>query len=383
MKKAILISIACIIVATVYFGYQFFVGLSAMAGAKDIKTPSIENINTIDDIVQPYMDHKATKGLSIGVYDNGNITYYNYGICSDENPVPPNNQSVYEIGSITKTFTTAALVQMIEEGKVQYNDPVSKYLPQELVNWPDSVNITLEELATHRSGLPRLPANSLKRTLLNWDNPYKYYSEEDLHDFLKSYSPKPKGKRKVVYSNLGMGLLGYILAQINDQSYKELIETNLTKPLGMNNTYASFKDNTQITGHKGNGKPTSAWEFQTFKGAGSIRSSTADMMKYIIANLQSQFPYGETHNPRADFGKKYKIGLGWLTIFPKDTNLELLFHNGGTGGFRTAILFSKEKQMGVIVLANSIQSVDAIGFRIIELLEKQRLAIQKPTTESH
>jgi len=101
----------------------------------------------------------------------------------------------------------------------------------------------------------------------------------------------------------------------------------------------------------------------------------------MIANLKSQFPYIETHNPRAETERKNKIGLGWVTMYPKDTNLELLFHDSGTGGFRSAILLSKEKQTGVILLANSIQPVDAIGVRIIELLEKQRPATQKSTTE--
>lgn len=132
-------------------------------------------------------------------------------------------------------------------------------MPDEVVNWSDSLSITLEELATHQSGFPRLASNYLKRILLNMDNPYKNYSINDLYDYLKSYTPKPKYERKVDYSNLGMGLLGYILAQVNNTSYHELMQTKLTKPLDMNNTYANFIENHQITGHNGFGKPTSAW----------------------------------------------------------------------------------------------------------------------------
>lgn len=381
MKKAILIIIACIVVSAVCLGYQFFVNVFAMQQAKDIEVPAIENITSINDIVQAYVNDETTKALSIGIYDNGKTTYYNYGICSDENPVPPDNQTIYEIGSITKTFTTAALVQLVEEGKVKYEDQIAKYLPKEVVNWGDSVAITLEELATHQSGLPRLPNNMIKHMLLNMDNPYKKYGEQNLYDFLKSYTPELKDQRKVAYSNLGMGLLGYILAQVSNISYNELIQTKITKPLGMANTYADFIDEKQVTGHNGYGKPTSAWELKALKGAGSIRSNTADLMKYMIANIQSKFPFEETHHFKADFDEKTKIGLAWLTIYPKDTNLELLFHNGGTGGFRSTLLFSKETQQGVVVLSNGIHSVDAIGIRIMEFLEKQSATTQKSQSE--
>lgn len=376
MKKVILILITVLLLSVFCFGYQFFTGVAGMIEADDIKIAKVEEVNTIDDIVQPYIEHDKTKGLSIGIYDNGQVTYHNYGICSDENPVPPTNQSIYEIGSITKTFTATVLVQMVQEGKVKYDDPISMYLPKEVVNWSsDSLTITLEELATHRSGLPRLPNNHLKGGLFNINNPYKNYSEQDLYDYLKSYTPKPKDKRKVNYSNLGMGLLGNILAMVENSSYEELIQSKITGPLGMNNTYAGFKNDIQLTGYNGFGQSTPAWEFQTLGGAGNIRSCTEDMMQYLLANIEARQPFVETHKFRADFGKKSKIGLGWIIFNIEDTGLELHFHDGGSGGFRSAILFSEEHQMGVIALANSIQSVDEIGIRIMELIGKEKSVV--------
>lgn len=376
MKKLLLISITILVLTIIYFGYKFFSAAAGMMEAEDIKLPAIEKVTSIDDIVQPYIQHNTTKGLSIGVYDKGRINYYNYGICSDIKPVLPTNQSIYEIASITKTFTAATLVQMVQEGKVQYHDPISKYLPKGVVNWSDSLAITLEELATHQSGFPKIPDNHLKRAIFNMDNPYKNYSEKDLYNFLRSYTPKPKAKRKVAYSNLGMGLLGNILAMVENTSYEGLIQRKITQPLGMNHTFGEYKPQRQVTGHNGYGEPTAAWEDLTLEGAGAIRSSTSDMMKYLITNINEDPPFGETHTPRADYGEKTKMGLGWLTIFPKNTNLELLFHNGGSGGFKSTMLFSKEKQMGVVVLSNSIQSVDGIGIRIMELVDRQQ-AISK------
>lgn len=372
MKKIILTTLAVILLSVVCFGYQLFTGIRAMQESGEIEIAAIQEITNIDEIVKPYMEHEDTKGLSIGVYDNGQITYHDYGICSDENPVPPTNKSIYEIGSITKTFTAAILVQMVQEGKVKYDDSISKYLPKDVVNWPDSLAITLEELATHQSGFPRIPDNGMTKALFNLDNPYKNYTQQDLYDFLKSYTPKSKDKRKVDYSNLGMGLLGDILAQIENCSFEQLIQTRITKPLGMDNTYAGFKENMQITGHNGYGDPTAAWEQQVLGGAGAIRSNTADMMKYLTANIKAEQPFAEAHTPRADMGKASKIGLAWITLYPEDTDLELLFHNGGSGGFRSAMLFSKDKQMGVVVLGNSVESVDKIGIRIMELIDEKK-----------
>jgi len=111
-------------------------------------------------------------------------------------------------------------------------------------------------LATHHSGLPRLPSNILLKSIIYNSNPYEHYSRADLYDYLKTYTPKSKPKRKVAYSNLGMGLLGNILADIDGVSYEELIQQRILQPLGMNQTFINNPDKTIIPGHNGMGKPT-------------------------------------------------------------------------------------------------------------------------------
>lgn len=117
--------------------------------------------------------------------------------------------------------------------------------------------------------------------------------------------------------------------------------------------------------------------------AGFIKSNTVDMMKYMIANIQSEFPYSDTHQQRAAFRDKTKIGLAWGIISLKKSNLELLAHNGETGGYTSIMLFPREEQIGVVVLANCVKSVDIIGVRILQLLEKQKSATQETKTKSH
>lgn len=363
MKKILLyIFLAVLFFAIAGFAYAY------KQLKQNIQIPPLSEITTIDDIVQPYIANKMTKGLSIGIYKNGEINFYNYGICSDENPVLPNQQTVYEIGSITKTFTGAVLAEMVTEGKVNYDDPIAKFLPDSICNWPSEKAITLEELSTHSSGLPRLPDNLTKHFFADIDNPYKNYSAEDLYTFLKTYSATSKAKRKIEYSNLGVGILGHILAMVDGKSYEKMVADRIFSPLEMDNSSIEISEGQLVQGHDALGYPTSQWDFQAIAGAGAIRSSTADMMKYLEANISAQKPYVATHHPRKDMSNFQKIGLGWIS--QKNGDLAFTWHNGGTGGFTTFMGFSKEQKIGVIVMANSTQSVDAIGVRTLQFLAK-------------
>lgn len=333
-----------------------------------IKIPPIVEVQNLEDIVQPYLNNNRTKGLSIGTYQDGKITFYNFGINSTENPTAPSEKSIYEIGSITKTFTTAVLAQMVMEGKVNYEDPIADYLPKAVVNWSAEVGITLEDLATHSSSLPRMPTNFIKRAIFDMSNPYKNYTVDDMYDFLKDFEPLPKSERKSDYSNLGMGLLGHILANVDGMPYEHMIRERIFQPLEMDDSVIEITKGQLIQGHDGTGSPTSQWDLPTFAGAGAIRSTTTDMMKYLVANINEVSPYHLTHTPKKDYSSSRKIGLAWIS--QKNGDLAYTWHNGGTGGFRTFTGFSKDKKVGVIVMANSIQSVDAIGIRILQLLAK-------------
>lgn len=369
MKNFLLFLLALIFIAAAFIAYTFY-HISQAANVENITIPTIENISNLEDIVQPYITNDKTKALSIGIYQKGAIDYYNFGSISDKEPSPPNQHSIYEIGSITKTFTSAVLAQMVAEGKVQLSDPISKYLPKEIINWsPDTITITLKELATHHSGLPRLPSNILLKSIIYNSNPYEHYSRADLYDYLKTYTPKSKPKRKVAYSNLGMGLLGNILADIDGVSYEELIQQRILQPLGMNQTFINNPDKTIIPGHNGMGKPTPPWDLPSLAGAGAIRSNTEDMMTYLVANISNQAPFATTHVPQAN-KKEQQVGLAWWISKSQKTNLEMIWHNGGTGGFRSFMGFDKAAQLGIVVLSNTTQSVDEIGIRILQLLEK-------------
>lgn len=371
MKK-ILLFLALLAVLFIAFLIYFVYQSTIMMQQEEITIPPIEEITSIEDIVTPYIANDKTKALSIGIFKNGQTTYFNFGSSSNKQPSPPTNTSIYEIGSITKTFTTAVLAQMVQEGKVNLADPISKFLPAGIINWStDTINITLEELATHQSGMPRLPDNIMKRMVFSMDNPYKSYSMADLYGFLKNYTPIPKAERKVEYSNLGMGLLGTILAAVDGRTYEQMIQKRILQPLGMTNSFIDRTGKTMITGHRGDGQPTAYWDLPTLAGAGAINANCEDLMKYLVANISNQFPFSETHTLRAKQSENTDIGLAWLTTQSKEGDWKVTFHDGGTGGFSSFIGFSKETQLGVLVLSNSVQNVAPISFRLLQFLKKQ------------
>ncbi|MFD2433478.1 serine hydrolase [Mesonia maritima] len=200
--------------------------------ATKINYPEITKSTTIEEIAAPYVEKNKNSSLIIGIYDNGEEKFLKFG--KNKNSDAFNINSIYEIGSVTKTFTATILAIMVENGEMNYDDPISNYLPDSIPKLikPNGKEITLEDLATHTSGLPRLPEN-LEKTIKNPLNPYANYSLENLYDYLQTVKV---GTSNYEYSNLGMGLLGEILATHSKMTYKELVKKYITEELGMNNT---------------------------------------------------------------------------------------------------------------------------------------------------
>ena len=323
---------------------------------------------SIDTLVQPFVDHKDTRALSIAILRDGEPQYFNYGIISSESNMTPTNQTVYEIGSISKTFTTTILAQMVEEQKVKLTDAVSHYFPAGANDWSDDRPVTYLDLATHHSGLPRIPDNLKASYIKNPGNPYANYFEADLLAFINDYNPVEEGKRQISYSNLGVGLLGYLLTRIDDQTdFESLVIKRIFAPLTMNDTYIDAERGDLIPGHDDKGHVVSSWEFPVLAGAGGIRSTSADMLKYLNAHIEGRFAPDILFLPRFDYDDKRKIALGWLL----EKDRPIIWHNGGTGVFRSFVGFVKEDKMAVVVLSNTTHSVDDIGFAILSRLMKQ------------
>ena len=299
--------------------------------------------------------------------------------------------TLFEIGSITKTFTGTLLAKSIEEGQLELEQTVGSLLPAEAEVPPEIRSITLRQLTTHSAGFPMMPGNfqtprRIAILLANRD-PHASYTEEEFLRALKSLKLESRPGEKAEYSNFSSSLLGYLLAKKAGGSYEEVIREQILQPLEMNDTAIRLspeqEERTATGYHKTYSlgplriaRKSPAWTLpEAFAGAGALRSSLSDMMKYLKANmgrgtnaLQSAMERAQTQL-RDGMGEGTSVGMNWL-IRQKDGAAQAIWHNGGTGGFRSFMGFTADHQVGVMVLNSTAQSVDALGGELLQFLQK-------------
>lgn len=330
----------------------------------------------VDKFARPYMVQGPTVGLSIGILEGSKTFFYAYGETERGNGKLPNENSIFEIGSISKTFTAILLADVVNKGKAKLSDPINVYLPDSVAKLEfEGAPITLASLSNHSSGIPRMPTN-MSPVLDHNDNPYLNYSDNRLFSFYTTFKPTRKPGDQYEYSNLAVGTLGVILKRISSQSYEKLLVETLCNPLGMNDTreFIRSKDSARfVKGYSEQGDYNPPWDFKALEGAGSIRSTAKDMLKYASANLGAA-PSGLkkdillTHVVTFTKGTN-KVGLGWHYIKPGQD--EILFHNGGTGGYRSFLGINTGKKFAVVVLSNCALSVDSLGGLLMKALESK------------
>jgi CubicO group peptidase (beta-lactamase class C family) len=315
-------------------------------------------------------------GVSIAVLDHGVRRLFSYGAAKPD--------SIFEIGSITKTFTGLILSQMVEQGKVKFDDPVRELLPPGTLQKPTGVEITLLDLATQHSGLPRMPDNFKP---VNGENPYADYRATNLYEYLAKHGVAKPDKSGFLYSNLGFGLLGQALSVRAGTAYAALLTAEVLDPLGMHDTAIALTPAQQerfLPGHTSDHQPAHAWDLDAFAGAGAIRSTASDMLIYLEANLHPEkvkaaalSPAAKTiaaalvqsHELHADAFGGQKIALAWL-FDPQSGNY---WHNGATGGYSAYEFFNPKGDYAAVVLLNTTigdrgSFADRIGEHISERL---------------
>jgi len=310
-------------------------------------------------------------GIVVGVVDANGRQIVSHGRMIRDGDRQPDGDALFEIGSITKVFTSVLLADMVERGELALDDPVADFLP-ESVRVPGSEGraITLRDLATHRSGLPRMPDNFAPA---DDANPYADYTVERMYQFLNGYSlPRDVGAQ-FEYSNLGVGLLGHALALRGGMDYETLFIERIAKPLGLADTRIVLGADLRsrlATGHDTGGNPVANWDLPTLAGAGAIRSTTNDMLDFLMANMglheTDLAPALAATHVRQDNTDipGMNIGLGWLIL--NTGGHQIYWHNGGTGGYRTFAGFDKNRQLGVVVMGNSTNDVTDIGFHLFD-----------------
>ena len=327
---------------------------------------------------------KKSVGLVVGLVIDKGSRVVGYGKLRREGSQEVDGNTVFEIGSISKVFTTLLLADMVERGELSLDDPIVKFLPKSVkVPSKDSKEITLLHLATHTSALPRLPGNLSPKDV---NNPYADYTVEKMYEFLSSYSLTRDIGSQYEYSNLGVGLLGHILTLKAGTDYETMVVSRICAPLEMGSTRIKLSPELQArlaTGHNQTGVPVMNWDIPTLAGAGALRSTVNDMLRFVAANLgliKSDLSgvMNKTHLVRKSTGRPdLEIALGWHVL--KKFGTEIVWHNGGTGGYHSFIGFDKKKRIGVVVLSNSANDIDDIGLHLIE--NKYELAKFEPPKE--
>ncbi|MBP6530130.1 MAG: serine hydrolase [Burkholderiales bacterium] len=361
-------------VALAFLGVAPVFGQPTDARVKEILTQRID------------VDKQAV-GIAVVITEGANVRVVTHGHTSLNKTDAITGDTLFEVGSITKTFTTLLLADMVLKGEVKLDDPVERWLPQGVLGLKlrdhTGAPIRLVDLATHRSGLPRLPNNMVNGTS---HDPYVDYREQQLLLYLKerevaieSDGGKTTKKRDeaYAYSNLGMGLLGYTLARAANTTYANLLQTRVLTPLGLTSTYLTVprsETGRYSAGHyldKGvTLRGARHWRFDVIAPAGALSMSAKDIARYgqaasgaIDTPLREAFElaqkrYGDGISPMNP------TGLAWI-LAPLNGRT-VVNHDGMTGGFAASLWVDPERKSSVAVLSNASAAVLDIGLHLIE-----------------
>ncbi len=349
----------------------FFVAVFACASflAQEAKTKPALSEAEIRTLLQDRLDPGADIGLVAAVVSPEGVRIVTAGRAGPNGEPALNENTVFEIGSVTKVLTAAILSVMIERGEVALDDSLGKYLPADVrVPGRNGKTITLIDLATHTSGLPTLPSNLVMEPA----NPYANYTVPQLYAFLSEHQLARDIGGRFEYSNVGVGLLGHVLALKSGIGYEKLVRQRILQPLGMKDTAISLSTSLKArlaVGHDGEGNAVPNWDLPTLAGAGALRSTANDMVKFLQANLADSGRLSAAlrrcHGKRRNIGNpNTDIGLGWLIT--KTPAAEIVWHNGQTGGYHSFVGLDLKSGSGVAVLHNSNADIDDIGFYLLD-----------------
>lgn len=317
---------------------------------------------------QPMIDSGDTRALSVGVIHGDQTVVVHLGDAGN-GIGQPDNDTIYEVGALTNIFTGMMLADLVIDETVKLEDPAivagcPLRFPQtefEPIRWID--------LATHRSGLPRLATNMGQ---YDESNPYADYRLDDASEFLAGFQPSEQPGTSDRFSNIGMSILGRMVSDLGGQSYSERMKDRVTEPLGMQRTMIELTPQAQASfaqAYLSSSAEASPWTFADLPGSGGVRSSLGDLLKFADAHLHP--PEGrmgevvdlafEKHSPSIDGG--VERGLGW--VIARDGTTRWI--NGATGGFRSAMFINRDIDVAVIVLANTATAeVEGLAERLVQ-----------------
>lgn len=323
----------------------------------------------LQGIIQDRVEAGRAVGIVLGVMEADGSTRVFWAGEAGPGARELDAESVFEIGSISKAFTGILLAEAVRRGEVELDSPIQAHLPGS-VRMPrrGDREITFLDVATHRSALPRLPGNMAPADMTN---PYADYTVDMMYEFLSGHELRRDIGAEFEYSNLAVGLMGHALARAAGTDYETLVKDRILGPLGMTRSGITLDAPMRarmVKGHNQAGAVVPNWDLPALEGAGALRSNMVDMLAFLDANMGEassdlERSMRDSHVARADAGPGGRIGLNW--IIREVAESSIVWHNGGTGGFRTFMGFDPRSGVGAVVLTNSGHGADDIGFHVL------------------
>ncbi len=364
------------------------IAVNGWVGPPIASSQSVSSQNLTDQWVEkaaaPLVENRMVDGLSVGYLEGKHWGIVHLGTANRAKK-KADNLTVYELGSVSKVFTSLLLADAVVRGEIDLNaaadvaNPGGIQLPSRnghSINWFD--------LSTHRSGLPRLPGNL---PLTDLKNPYREYDSKKAAAFLNQYElPRQPGDLQE-YSNFGASVLGYLVAQNAGKPYQQLLRERIAKPLRMTDCTVSLSSDQRkriATPHDQFGSATALWTFADLPGAGGIHATMRDMMRFAKAQLTP--PTGTLGEAIELAWKQHRdadvsgpaMGLGWMIAGDGQTR----WHNGGTGGFHSSLFINRESECAVVVLCNTavMNEVDQLAMQLIRKAAGQEVKLEPSDT---
>ncbi|HEX5471819.1 MAG TPA: serine hydrolase [Lacipirellulaceae bacterium] len=323
----------------------------------------------VDPLAKRLLADKVAVGFVVGVYKNGETQVIGYGEVEQGKGIAPSGNTIYEIGSVSKVFTGVLLADLVDRGRVKLDEPMQTYLSDAAKNQlKNPTHITFEHLATHTSGLPKLPDNMQPADPMN---PYADYTFKQMFEFLKEYKLE-RAPGQYEYSNFGMGLLGVLLSSREKMPYEKLMVERIAKPCGMNDTCVTLSESQHqrlAPPYDSALQPAKNWDMPAFEGTGGIRSTANDMLKFIAANLANDDKpltkaFRLSQQKRHSIPNGQAIGLAWHIARDGITR----WQNGMTGGYATWLAVVPSRKAGVVVLCNTAANqIDGFGEQVTRI----------------
>lgn len=339
-----------------------------------VSVPAVAQLpaDSIYAVISKEIFRKRTPGIIVGLIDStGKRQIISAGALSKIDPRRPDGNTMYEIGSVTKVFTSLLLADMSLKQQVSINDPITRYLPSAVkISVKDGKVPTLLNLSSHTVGYPRMPDNVDPK---DPDNPFADYTLQQLYDYVSRFPYTSDMGTFFRYSNSGYALLGNILASVAHKDYETLVKQGVCEVLDMKNTTIRLtpaQKANMAMGHSEYGLQVSNWDMPAFVATGALRSNVNDLLNFAAANLgivkTKLWPAMELcHIPRIIKSKvEGDVTMGWTLV--NENGHEFLWKDGTTAGYRALVLLDRKKKNGLVILSNCLNPINDIAYHILD-----------------